>query len=252
MRWPGLAPHNYEAVPGQPYIEVLEESPTQRYSAGVLFPQRQATVETDDSAQPDEVSIDSDADEMPVEPIEGDEQPEAPRDGTTGDSLTDAYADGDVSPDQVPVVLQNLTKDYGQWIADQESEVGSLSSRLQTPARENLKHCRKCLTRIDDGIELLRSDSQMLEAFSRRVQRFPTSRYPAVFPPARCFSSHPLRNTSRSVRRTHEAKPHVHRLANPFHLRPPEANLARPFGPERRRPPVDRRCEACFGNWCCD
>ena len=89
---PGLPPHDYEGNPGQPFIEALEESPTQRYSAGVLFPQQQAINETDDqsdSAGPEVLeSIDE---ELPTDPLEGEPTAEPKLEGVSGDSLTDAY-----------------------------------------------------------------------------------------------------------------------------------------------------------------
>ena len=89
---PGLPPHDYEGNPDQPYIEVLEESPTQRYSAGVLFPQQQTINETDDqsdSAGPEFLEpIDE---ELPTVPLEGDPTVEPKLEGVSGDSLTDAY-----------------------------------------------------------------------------------------------------------------------------------------------------------------
>ena len=89
---PGLPPHDYQGNPDQPYIEVLEESPTQRYSAGVLFPQQQTIDETDDqsdSAGPE--SLESIDEELPIEPLEGDPTGEPKLEGVSGDSLTDAY-----------------------------------------------------------------------------------------------------------------------------------------------------------------
>lgn len=90
---PGLPPHDYEGKKNEPYSERLEESPTQRYSAGVLFPQQQVITEHDD--QGDSVGDAADAaaraEEEPTDPLEGDPTSELKRDGSSGDSLTDAY-----------------------------------------------------------------------------------------------------------------------------------------------------------------
>jgi hypothetical protein len=87
---PGYPPYDYVEVPDQPYVERLEESPTQRYSAGVLFPQRQSINELGDQEESQivaEAAIDGD----PIDPLEGDPTAEPRRDGVSGDSLTDAY-----------------------------------------------------------------------------------------------------------------------------------------------------------------
>lgn len=86
---PDLPPHDHKADADQPYVEVLEESPTQRYSAGVLFPQRQAINEADNETD-SESQANSVDEEDPTAALEG-EQPEEPRRGASGDSLTDAY-----------------------------------------------------------------------------------------------------------------------------------------------------------------
>lgn len=90
---PSAPPHDYESVPDQPYIERLEESPTQRYSAGVLFPQQQRITELDDQADvaSEEFQSDTASDETPVESVNEEPPGEPKRDGTSGDSLTDAY-----------------------------------------------------------------------------------------------------------------------------------------------------------------
>ncbi len=79
---PGLPTHDYERVPDQPYVERLEESPTQRYSAGVLFPQQQTINELDDQNESPVVAgtgIETEGD--PIEPLEGDSTAEPRREG---------------------------------------------------------------------------------------------------------------------------------------------------------------------------
>ena len=89
---PGLPPHGYEGDPDQPYVERLEESPTQRYSAGVLFPQQQVINEHDDQGDAnDTADAVTDSEEEPTDPLEGEPTAEPKRDGGSGDSLTDAY-----------------------------------------------------------------------------------------------------------------------------------------------------------------
>ena len=89
---PGLPPHDYVGDPNNPYVERLEESPTQRYSAGVLFPQQQTINENDvetDATGPE--AMETGDEELLTEALDGDPTSEPQRDGATGDSLTDAY-----------------------------------------------------------------------------------------------------------------------------------------------------------------
>lgn len=89
---PGLPPHDYEGDPTQPYVERLEESPTQRYSAGVLFPQRQVINESEDQdGASNEDGLAPSEEGPPTDPLEGDPAAEPKRDGVSSDSLTDAY-----------------------------------------------------------------------------------------------------------------------------------------------------------------
>jgi hypothetical protein len=74
-------------------------------------------------------------------------------------------ADGEVPAESVPVLLENLVIDYEHWIRDRDSEVSSLPEDLLRTAIDNLKTCRDCLARIREGIDLLRSNEIMLEAF---------------------------------------------------------------------------------------
>ena len=85
-----------------------------------------------------------------------------------GDELSMYFlsgAEGKVEPDRIPVVLENLARDYETWITERDEEVGDLPDRLQDAARINLDHCRKCLSRIRAGIELLCSSNNMLTSF---------------------------------------------------------------------------------------
>jgi len=90
---PGLPPYDYEGREDEPYVERLEESPTQRYSAGVLFPQQQVITEHDDQSDSTGAVVETAtvADETPADPLEGDPTTEPKSDGGSGDSLTDAY-----------------------------------------------------------------------------------------------------------------------------------------------------------------
>lgn len=85
-----------------------------------------------------------------------------------GDELSMYYlsgADGSVRGEQLPDMLANLTSDYERWIGLCEVEARTLAGRLQERANVHLTECRTCLTRIRDGIELLRGNEQARTAF---------------------------------------------------------------------------------------
>jgi hypothetical protein len=71
-------------------IEVLHESPVQRYSAGVLFPSSQPMVEIEDAEQTTEESL-ADIGDPKVEIFTEDEVPEPAADGRGYDAISDAY-----------------------------------------------------------------------------------------------------------------------------------------------------------------
>lgn len=76
-----------------------------------------------------------------------------------------AGADGDVAPEQVPDLLENLAADYENWINERSKEIAGLPRDLQKPGQDNLAECRRCLDRIRKGIGLLRSNQTMRRAF---------------------------------------------------------------------------------------
>ncbi len=93
----------------------------------------------------------------PVQPREGD-----------GDELSMFFlsgAEGTIGRDRISQVLENLVQEYKTWIEGRDKEVDALPERLRDAARNNLDDCRQCLSRIQAGIELLRSNNKMLTAF---------------------------------------------------------------------------------------
>jgi Helicase conserved C-terminal domain len=93
----------------------------------------------------------------PVQPREGD-----------GDEFSMFFmsgAGGNVERQRVPEVLQHFGEDYKAWIEARETEVNALPKRVRRAARNNLEYCRRCLSRVCEGIELLRTDARMLTAF---------------------------------------------------------------------------------------
>lgn len=76
-----------------------------------------------------------------------------------------ARAEGEISPERIPALLENLANNYESWINDRASEVSNLPESFQPAANQNLKACRECLERIRGGIDLLRSNETMLKAF---------------------------------------------------------------------------------------
>lgn len=93
--------------------------------------------------------------------------PVLPREGS-GDELSMfvlSGAEGRMTREDIPGLLAQLERDYEAWIGDREEEVDTLPSHLQEAARRNLAYCRRCLSRIQAGIELLRTNDNMLTAF---------------------------------------------------------------------------------------
>ena len=75
-------------------------------------------------------------------------------------------SEGDVSDKAIVENLSLLAEDYESWIiAKQAQQRNNLSDEYQVQASGNLKKCRKCLKRINEGIEYLASNSNALLAF---------------------------------------------------------------------------------------
>lgn len=85
---PDLPPYGTKVPEGVTYEEVLEESPLQRYSAGVLFPQSQPIDEVDNLSETD--GEDEPAENDPQIRLEEQAQ-DIDRDGRMNDQLADAY-----------------------------------------------------------------------------------------------------------------------------------------------------------------
>ena len=85
---PDLPPRGIDIPEGQTYEETLDESPLQRYSAGVLFPASQAIneVENSDAAEDAEESPPNEAPEAQLE----EQAAEQTREGRMGDQIADA------------------------------------------------------------------------------------------------------------------------------------------------------------------
>ena len=65
-------------------------------------------------------------------------------------------------------LCKGLSDAYEVWIADREQEVHDrrdLDPRLAKAARRNLQNCRECLRRMRDGVESLREDPGVFQAF---------------------------------------------------------------------------------------
>jgi hypothetical protein len=76
-----------------------------------------------------------------------------------------AGAEGGIPPKEVPRLLNKLVDDYESWIEAQAIETSRLPASLQQAANRNVGSCRECLDRIRSGIDLLRQDGMLLEAF---------------------------------------------------------------------------------------
>lgn len=87
---PDLPPHGTEIAAGELWREVLQESPIQRYSAGVLFPQSQPINEVDIADDSRDAALESvrEHDDPPEIPLE-EQGEEVTRDGRLSDQLAD-------------------------------------------------------------------------------------------------------------------------------------------------------------------
>jgi hypothetical protein len=64
---------------------------------------------------------------------------------------------------QIPAALEQLAEDYRGWIDRLGTE--TVPDRYRETARDHIRRCQEVLTRIEEGIELLRSEPSCLEAF---------------------------------------------------------------------------------------
>lgn len=74
-------------------------------------------------------------------------------------------ADGQVNPETIPGLLNQLVVDYEAWINERENDLADISTDLRSAGAENLDRCGRCLERIRQGIGCLRTDKNMLKAF---------------------------------------------------------------------------------------
>ena len=71
-------------------------------------------------------------------------------------------------PEVIVGTCNSLAAAYRTWIGQKKSELASdtaLSAELKEAGTINLGLCRACLSRIEDGISLLRSESDAMKAF---------------------------------------------------------------------------------------
>jgi hypothetical protein len=61
--------------------------------------------------------------------------------------------------------LEPLADAYDDWIYQRELELDSFSGELRSTAEENINQCKKSLSRIRKGIDLIRSNQVVFEAF---------------------------------------------------------------------------------------
>lgn len=71
--------------------------------------------------------------------------------------------------DQLRQILQPLVTGYKDWIAEREKEVKSLQQELKKAAETNLKFCKESLSRIEQGLKLLKQP-KVLQAFKMANQ----------------------------------------------------------------------------------
>lgn len=61
--------------------------------------------------------------------------------------------------------LENLATEYAAWIQRARDQMGGLDGRFAPVAKRHLDACTVCLTRINDGIALLRNNASVRRAF---------------------------------------------------------------------------------------
>ena len=67
--------------------------------------------------------------------------------------------------DEIVVGLNQLSSGYARWIQARETDANALASDLATVAMDHLNSCREALERMETGIDLLKTDDQVWEAF---------------------------------------------------------------------------------------
>jgi hypothetical protein len=72
-------------------------------------------------------------------------------------------AEGEVAAEAIPGMLERVADSYEQWV--NSLDLGGVSEHLQDAANHNLGQCRRCISRVREGIRLLRDDETVLEAF---------------------------------------------------------------------------------------
>jgi hypothetical protein len=72
----------------------------------------------------------------------------------------------DLSEGDITVNLDQMASEYEKWIISQEQIASKeLNHELLQTAQRHIENCRSCLRRIKEGINLLRSNTQVLRAF---------------------------------------------------------------------------------------
>ena len=61
--------------------------------------------------------------------------------------------------------LQLMCRKYSEWIESLEKEASKLEQKYQLTAQRHIANCRKCLERMENGIELLKSNTTVRTAF---------------------------------------------------------------------------------------
>lgn len=74
-------------------------------------------------------------------------------------------AEGGILPAAIPDLLEKVPGEYEAWISAQRGDVGNVPGDLKSSAEANLGHCVRCLERIRNGIDVLRTNPTMLHAF---------------------------------------------------------------------------------------
>lgn len=84
-----------------------------------------------------------------------------------GNALNIGYLSSLMSrPDEVLQQLQKFVSDYANWVLEEESKVGSLDGLESKAGTRIISRMQKAVTRMRAGIELIKKDSQVAQAFA--------------------------------------------------------------------------------------
>ena len=101
------------------------------------------------------------------------------------DRLLDMERLADLERNELVAGLKVLTDDYAKWIAENQSTIGKEVVGYNIPATKAMKRCLQVLYRLEEGIEVLRTDDRALAAFRFANRAMATQRIHSIYALAR-------------------------------------------------------------------